>query len=75
MPRRKNPSDNERAHYVVWPSRNGVRVGPPTFCDTLRAAQNAIEESREKDEYGWSADYAIRQMTASEVAYELLAAA
>lgn len=70
MPRRETPS-NERAWPVVMPTHNGKLVGPPTICSTMRAAEQAIEESREKDEFGFYAEYPTRRMTASELAYEL----
>lgn len=72
MPRHKNQPDEKR-WWVIWPTHGHRLVGPPTFCDTQRAAQDAVEESRENDEYGWYAEYLIRRMTASEVAYELAA--
>jgi hypothetical protein len=70
MPRREKPS-NERKWWVVLPTYGNKLVGPPTTCSTLQAAQDAIEESRDTDEFGVYADYGIRQMTASELAYEL----
>lgn len=63
----------EHTYYVVLPERNGKRVGPPTICSTLHAAEQAVEESQEADEYGWSADQPIREMTASELAYVIAA--
>ena len=59
----------ENTYYVVLPENNGKRVGPPTICSTLYAAEQAVEESKEADEYGWYADQPIRQMSVSELAW------
>lgn len=73
MPRHETPS-NERKWFVVLPTHRKKLVGPPTICSTMHAAERAIEESREKDEFGFYAEYPTRRMTASELAYELSAA-
>lgn len=69
MSARKPPE--EKKWYVVWPTHGNKLVGPPTTCSSMTAAERAIEESRDNDEFGFYAEYPVRQMTASELAYEL----
>lgn len=66
-------SDEKPTCYAVLPTHHGKLVAPPILCDTLRAAEQAAEDARDTDEAGFYAEYRIRPLTLSELAYLLAA--
>lgn len=62
---------DEKQWHVVLPTQHGKLVAPPTACTDAKAAEEVVDESRANDPYGWHADYEVRPMTASELAFML----
>lgn len=66
-------SAKKPACYAVLPTYKGKQAAPPILCNTLRAAEQAAQEAMETDEAGIYADYPIRPLSQSELAFLLAA--